>query len=225
MRKKHKERGASIVESMMCIILLCMIFFGLMQVFQWTVAQMLTEYSSFYAAKAQSLGYNKEITTKATQLALTGASGEDMSSDGNKKLSLSRRAEGYMRGGQDGGGENNSMHYKYWKNIDSDKPYISTPSNEPLIYVSFDDSPGEFITPTVAFITRTENHAPNTPSTVAFITRTENHAPNTPMLGASMESEDQFHYVLEGLMGGDKAKIINKEITIYNNSIWFLEDN
>ena len=208
MRKKHKERGASIVESMMCIILLCMIFFGLMQVFQWTVAQMLTEYSSFYAAKAQSLGYNKEITTKATQLALTGASGEDMSSDGNKKLSLSRRAEGYMRGGQDGGGENNSMHYKYWKNIDSDKPYISTPSNEPLIYVSFDDSPGEFITPTVAFITRTENHAPN-----------------TPMLGASMESEDQFHYVLEGLMGGDKAKIINKEITIYNNSIWFLEDN
>ena len=136
MRKKQSERGATILESLLCIILLCMIFFGLMQIFQWSMAKMLTEYSSFYAAKAHGLGYSNRIVERATRVAITGASGQDMSaipaviaasaSNATRQSILSEYAEEYMRYGQEGA---HGVRYEYWEDeytsINSNLPHIS----------------------------------------------------------------------------------------------------
>ncbi len=127
MRKKKAESGATILESLICIMLLCLIFFGLMQIFQWSMAQMLTEYSSFYAAKAYSLGYSRSIVVRASRVAITGASGQDIS--GNPvtapftQQKLSDAAEEYMSYSQYGP---STINYEYWEpdNITSDTPLV-----------------------------------------------------------------------------------------------------
>jgi hypothetical protein len=134
MRKKHKERGATILESLMCILLLCLIFFGLMQIFQWSMAQMLTEYSSFYAAKAHSLGYSRSIVERASRIAITGASGEDISAVPTvapfNQQNLSDAATEYMSYGQYGP---NRINFEYWEpdNITSDTPIIEINYSNP----------------------------------------------------------------------------------------------
>jgi len=127
MRRKKTERGATILESLICIMLLCLIFFGLMQIFQWSMAQMLTEYSSFYAAKAYSLGYSRAIVERASRVAITGASGRDTSAIPTAapftQRKLSDAASEYMSYGQYGPC---SINYEYWEpdNITSDTPLI-----------------------------------------------------------------------------------------------------
>ena len=127
MRKKRAERGATILESLICILFLCLIFFGLMQIFQWSMAQMLTEYSSFYTTKAYSLGYSRSIIERASRVAITGASGRDMSAVPTvapfTQSNLSTAAEEYMSYGQYG---SRSINFEYWEpdNITSDTPLI-----------------------------------------------------------------------------------------------------
>jgi len=139
-RKKKSERGATILESLMCILLLCLIFFGLMQIFQWSMAQMLTEYSSFYAAKAYSLGYSRSIVERASRVAITGASGQDVSAIPTvapfSQANLSEAAEEYMSYGQYGP---RSINFEYWEpaNITSDTPVIEVhhpDTNSRIIY-------------------------------------------------------------------------------------------
>ncbi len=127
MRKNKTERGATILESLMCILFLCLIFFGLMQIFQWSMAQMLTEYSSFYASKAYSLGYSRSIIERASRIAITGASGEDTSATPTvapfTQRNLSDAASEYMSYGQYGP---SVINYEYWEpdSITSDTPII-----------------------------------------------------------------------------------------------------
>lgn len=134
MRKKKSERGATILESLMCILLLCLIFFGLMQIFQWSMAQMLTEYSSFYAAKAHSLGYSRSIVERASRIAITGASGQDISAIPTvapfTQTNLSEAAEEYMSYGRYGP---RSINFEYWEpdNITSDTPVIDINYSDP----------------------------------------------------------------------------------------------
>lgn len=79
MKRRKSESGATIVESLFCILLLCLVFFSLLQIWHWGVAKMLCEYSSFYATKASSLGYSRRIVQRASRIAATGVSGEDIS--------------------------------------------------------------------------------------------------------------------------------------------------
>lgn len=127
MRKKNSERGATILESLMCILLLCLIFFGLMQIFQWSMAKMLSQYSSFYAAKAYSLGYSRSIVERASRIAITGASGEDISAVPTvapfSQQNLSDAAEEYMFYGKYGP---HAINYEYWEPdvITSETPIV-----------------------------------------------------------------------------------------------------
>lgn len=132
-RHKKSERGATILESLICILLLTLLFFGLMQIFQWSMAKMLTEYSSFYANKAYSLGYSYSIARRAAQVAVTGASGRDISniptilpsnaSSDQKRRMLSSAAEEYMNYGRYGP---RGINFEYWEpdNITSDTPLV-----------------------------------------------------------------------------------------------------
>ena len=57
------------LETLIALIMLCLLFFGAMQIFQWAFARMFCDYSSFYAAKAFSLGYAYRTISKVARVA------------------------------------------------------------------------------------------------------------------------------------------------------------
>jgi hypothetical protein len=59
--KKHLQRGSSIVEGVIAILLICMILFGLLQVFLLYTAQEFTDYASFRTARSISVGFNDTL--------------------------------------------------------------------------------------------------------------------------------------------------------------------
>lgn len=60
-RKKHLQRGSSIVEGVIAILLICLILFGLLQVFLLYTAQEFTDYASFRTARSLSVGFNDSL--------------------------------------------------------------------------------------------------------------------------------------------------------------------
>lgn len=114
------QRGATIVESMVCMVLLCMVLFALLQIFQWTMAKMVCEYSSFYAAKASAYGFADTIVENAARVAATAASGQDTGSDKEPlqyqcsdvtdyRRKLAIRAQNYMVN------SDTTIDYAYWR--------------------------------------------------------------------------------------------------------------
>ena len=100
----------------MCFLLfLC---FALVELFMMIGRQMVTDYASFYGAKALALGYAGENCYKATRIAASGISGRDISTDYHVPLSESSAAvrdelrlqsARYMSLGRPSG-----VEYEYW---------------------------------------------------------------------------------------------------------------
>ena len=108
-RKKSSQSGSSMLETLIALIMLCLLFFGAMQIFQWAFARMFCDYSSFYAAKAFSLWYAKRTIDKAARIAAIPISGPDE----NNLLKLERkdltnRLRLYMSTGNAG------VNFPYW---------------------------------------------------------------------------------------------------------------
>jgi len=72
---RRKQRGEAIVEGMMSMLLISLIFFGLLQVFYISVAQIFVDYSAFATANAASLGMTNGSIGRFAQTAVVGASG------------------------------------------------------------------------------------------------------------------------------------------------------
>lgn len=107
--KKNRQSGASVVESMIALIFMCLIFFGAMQLFQWAMARMFCNYASFYAGKAYSLGYAYQTIKKAVRIAAIPISGPDDEKLLNLgKTQLENRLRMYMASGNAG------VEYPYW---------------------------------------------------------------------------------------------------------------
>ena len=60
-KKTHLQRGSSIVEGVIAILLICLILFGLLQVFLIYTAQEFTDYASFRTARSISVGFNDTL--------------------------------------------------------------------------------------------------------------------------------------------------------------------
>jgi len=114
------------VETTAALVVLCLVFFGLFQIFHYATARLFCSYASFYGAKAQSLGYAKRTIDKAVRVAAVGISGEDRSSPPLFKgdLSLLERMRLYMATG------NSGLDFSYWDPQGRDAPElrVSIPS-------------------------------------------------------------------------------------------------
>ena len=128
----RRERGSAILESLLCIGILMIVFFGLIQVFNFAVANMICEYSAFYAVKAHSLGYTPSITRRAARTAGMPASGRDLSttrtgtggSPAALRRLLSARARDYMQFDRAGA---YGINYEYWldQELGGSAPFLS----------------------------------------------------------------------------------------------------
>ena len=76
---RRGEAGSAAVEALTATLILCLIFFGLMQIFQWVAGTMIAEYASTYAAGAYARGYTPLFTMRAGRVAAAGISGRDRS--------------------------------------------------------------------------------------------------------------------------------------------------
>lgn len=72
---RKREKGQTISEAIMCMLILCLIFFGLLQIFYISVAQMITDYSAFTAARCRAVGFADYLVHRNARVAAIGASG------------------------------------------------------------------------------------------------------------------------------------------------------
>ncbi len=73
--KLQSEKGQAITESLITLMLLMLIFFGLIQMFNYSIANMTSEYATFIAARSASVGFREELVDRAANVALIPASG------------------------------------------------------------------------------------------------------------------------------------------------------
>ena len=102
--KRRNTRGASLVEAMFAICIMCLLFFALLQIWYWCNAKLFCRYGAYYAVKAKSLGFNNHIVLRAARTAAIPASGPARNSG-----YAPYNARAYMLHG-DGSG----VSYQYW---------------------------------------------------------------------------------------------------------------
>ena len=74
-QKCHGERGSAILESFLSMILLGMILFGILQLFQLAVADMVTDYAAFRGARSAAVGFRDEYAIREALIKSAPVSG------------------------------------------------------------------------------------------------------------------------------------------------------
>ena len=72
---QKNEKGQAIVESVIAMLLLCLIIFGLLQIFTLTIAQMSAEFSTFYTAKSRAVGFKDYLVHRNARSSIIASSG------------------------------------------------------------------------------------------------------------------------------------------------------
>ena len=123
----NRQKGQSILESVLCMLILCLILFGLLQVFHLAVAQLVTDYSAFYTARSYAVGFAPYLTDRSAKVASIAASGQLIEPDDQSFSSLSDQfayeeiaVPEYIQG-------NRWLEYEYWYggNEAYDQPYYN----------------------------------------------------------------------------------------------------
>ena len=80
-QKCHGERGSAILESFLSMILLGMILFGILQLFQLAVADMVTDYAAFRGARSAAVGFRDEYAIREALIKSAPVSGPMVTPD------------------------------------------------------------------------------------------------------------------------------------------------
>ncbi len=75
-RQRKSQHGQALIESIVCMLLTCLVLFGLLQVFYLYVAQMVMDYSSFMTARTSCVGFADYLVDRSSRIASIGASGK-----------------------------------------------------------------------------------------------------------------------------------------------------
>lgn len=109
------QRGAVIFESVLAICVLLMVFFALLQIYRWTMAELFCHYSVYYSTKAASLGYKSNIGLRGARVAAIAISGGRTSTNADEETD----AENYMVNGDASG-----VSYPYWHPANLSSPCL-----------------------------------------------------------------------------------------------------
>ncbi len=75
MKRNSSERGSAMVESLFVMLLLCLILFGLLQIFLISAGQMISDYAAFRSARSAAVGFNSYFVNREGRVKAIGASG------------------------------------------------------------------------------------------------------------------------------------------------------
>lgn len=73
---RRYERGQAIVESVIGMLLICLILFGLLQIFHLCVARVIFDYSAFCSSRSASVGFADYLLRRTARVAAIGAGGD-----------------------------------------------------------------------------------------------------------------------------------------------------
>ena len=137
------ESGQAIVESMLSMIVICLLLFGLLQVFQIAVADMITSYSAFMAGRSYAVGFSadedgpwwRSLVYKAARVAAIPASGKRIYPESNGNNSEKDVIVRYL---SDTG---QWLEYEYWwGENDYDNAFYSNRANPPSTHFTYSAS-------------------------------------------------------------------------------------
>ena len=73
--RRRGEHGSAILESFLCMILIGMILFGILQLFQLALADMIAEYAAFRGARSHVVGFSDPFVKREALIKSVPASG------------------------------------------------------------------------------------------------------------------------------------------------------
>lgn len=119
--RRKGEHGAAILESFLCMILIGIILFGILQLFQLVVADMVTEYAAFRGARSASVGFRNDLALRealvkaapASGAMVTPSYGNDSGYGWNEVEMEKSLLRGYMQGER-------TVQYANWNTIHYD---------------------------------------------------------------------------------------------------------
>lgn len=144
MKKNRMERGQTILESTLSMLLLCIVLMGLLQLFHLYVAQMLVDFSSFYTARSRAVGFDDYIVERAGRVLVAAASGprswpdEGTGDDGSAASGTyneERMLHEYLTGVR-------WMEYQYWSGQNDYGSEWSSRAEVPKTYFSQNSNTG-----------------------------------------------------------------------------------
>jgi hypothetical protein len=86
-RAGKNARGQTIVESLMCSMIIMIILVGLLQIFHLAVARLLTDYSAFRTARSSCVGFADYLVDRSARVGAIGASGKMLESQNSTEFS------------------------------------------------------------------------------------------------------------------------------------------
>lgn len=131
--RRKGEHGSAILESFLSMILLGMILFGILQLFQLALADMVTDYAAFRGARSAAVGFKDEYAIREALIKSVPASGamvtpnRDSYSDWTSVETEKSLLRGFME-------NNRHVEYANWGNEDRIHTNYHCPHyGEPLI--------------------------------------------------------------------------------------------
>lgn len=109
------RRDASILEAFLAFFILLLICFGCIQLYQLTVANMVTEYAAFRGARSSAVGFDDYLVSRETRIKAIPASGKMVEPESSSNFDSPQsqfytetiHAEYYMSGER-------WINYEYW---------------------------------------------------------------------------------------------------------------
>ena len=142
-RLRKTEAGQSIIEGTLCLLFLCLIIFGLLQIFYISVAQLFTDYSGFFAARSATVGFAPYIVTRTARASVVAASGRPPSPGVAGRTPSSGEGGEYLwikdyQAGRRG------LSYPYWDGSTNYSNSSNTQGDTVSSYVQFNNYPLDF---------------------------------------------------------------------------------
>ena len=108
--RRKGEHGSAILETFLSMILLGMILFGILQLFQLAVADMVTDYAAFRGARSAAVGFKDEYAIREALIKSAPVSGAmvEPTSRWNTVASEKSLLRGFMEGDR-------NVEYANWR--------------------------------------------------------------------------------------------------------------
>lgn len=73
--RQRRQRGQSLIETVIGVMILSLVFFGAVQVAYLYIAQLIAHHTAFVTARSYSVGFNNDIVERAKEVGSIGLAG------------------------------------------------------------------------------------------------------------------------------------------------------
>lgn len=74
--RKKREKGSAVLETVICMFLLFLILFGLLQIFYFAAGQMFTDYAALRGIRSHIVGFREYLVRREVRVNAIGGSGQ-----------------------------------------------------------------------------------------------------------------------------------------------------